>query len=209
MLFVSTVKDYLLLLAGTSELTGNLTHIAAKPIIFYLFSWLFWFLNFESLANIGFCLLEWFVVHRVVFVDQGLFLVLWPMYLKASLRHNPAVKDIAAYYRLVESYRDEFDRVYHKTFLNIGFWLDAQGCAWLSHLRYCGTPALHTHDRVVLLLFYLMVLVNPDFSLTVFDLGMEQCGCYCYSFYFLKGHFLLQGLLSLLLTVLFFEVMFV
>ena len=60
-----------------------------------------------------------------VFVDQDLFLVLWPMYLKASLRHNPAVKDIAAYYRLVESYRNEFDRVCHQTFLNIGFWLDA------------------------------------------------------------------------------------
>ncbi len=47
------------------------------------------------------------------------------MYLKASFRHNPAVKDITAYYRLVESYRNEFDRVCHKTLLNIGFWSDA------------------------------------------------------------------------------------
>jgi Transposase DDE domain len=47
------------------------------------------------------------------------------MYLKASFRHNPAIKDIAAYYRLVESYRNEFDRVCHKTLLNIGFWEDA------------------------------------------------------------------------------------
>jgi hypothetical protein len=47
------------------------------------------------------------------------------MYLKASFRHNPLLKDIAAYYRLVESYRNESDRVCHKTLLNIGFWPDA------------------------------------------------------------------------------------
>ncbi len=46
------------------------------------------------------------------------------MYLKASFRHNPAINDIAAYSRLVESYRNEFDRVCHKTLLNIGFWAD-------------------------------------------------------------------------------------
>ena len=67
----------------------------------------------------------WFVVHRGVFVGQKLVLALLSMYLKASFRHNPAVKDIAAYYRLVESYRNEFDRVCHKTLLNIGFWSDA------------------------------------------------------------------------------------
>jgi len=43
------------------------------------------------------------------------------MYLKASFRHNPAINNIAAYYRLVESYRNEADRVCHKTLLNIGF----------------------------------------------------------------------------------------
>ena len=47
------------------------------------------------------------------------------MYLKASFRLNPAIKDIAVYYRWVESYRNEFDRVCHKTLLNIGFWADA------------------------------------------------------------------------------------
>jgi hypothetical protein len=47
------------------------------------------------------------------------------MYLKASFRHNPTIKNIAAYYRLVESYRNECDRVCHKTLLNIGFWPDA------------------------------------------------------------------------------------
>jgi hypothetical protein len=46
------------------------------------------------------------------------------MYLKASFRHNPDINDIAAYYRLVESYRNEYDRVCHRTLLNIGFWPD-------------------------------------------------------------------------------------
>lgn len=44
------------------------------------------------------------------------------MYLKATFRYNPGIQDIAAYYRLVESYRNETDRVCHKTLLNIGFW---------------------------------------------------------------------------------------
>lgn len=47
------------------------------------------------------------------------------MYLKSSFRHNPAIQDIAAYYRLVESYRNESDRVCHRTLLNIGFWPEA------------------------------------------------------------------------------------
>jgi len=44
------------------------------------------------------------------------------MYLKAAFRHNPDIGDISAYYRLVESYRDESDKVCHRTLLNIGFW---------------------------------------------------------------------------------------
>lgn len=47
------------------------------------------------------------------------------MYLKASFRYNSEIKNIAAYYRLVESYRNEDDRVCHKTLLNIGFWTDS------------------------------------------------------------------------------------
>lgn len=47
------------------------------------------------------------------------------MYLKVSFRHNPSLNGIAAYYRLVESYRNEDDRVCHRTLLNIGFWPDA------------------------------------------------------------------------------------
>lgn len=47
------------------------------------------------------------------------------MYLKVSFRQNIELKNIAPYYRLVESYRNEDDRVCHKTLLNIGFWNDA------------------------------------------------------------------------------------
>lgn len=47
------------------------------------------------------------------------------MYLKSTFRHNPEIQNIAAYYRLVESYRNETDRVCHRTLLNIGFWPEA------------------------------------------------------------------------------------
>jgi hypothetical protein len=47
------------------------------------------------------------------------------MYLKSTFRHNPEIGCIAAYYRLVESYRNETDRVCHRTLLNIGFWSEA------------------------------------------------------------------------------------
>jgi hypothetical protein len=78
------------------------------------------------------------------------------MYLKASFRHNPAIRDIAAYYRLVESYRNEFDRVCHKTLLNIGFWADAtraQKDKVVAHLneRYKSELALfeETDEQVI------------------------------------------------------------
>jgi hypothetical protein len=47
------------------------------------------------------------------------------MYFRSSIRHNPATGQIASYYRLVESYRNETDRVCHQTLLNVGF-LDGQ-----------------------------------------------------------------------------------
>jgi hypothetical protein len=82
-----------------------------------------------------------------VFVFGELILALPLMYLKASFRHNPDIKNIAAYYRLVESYRNENDRVCHKTLLNIGFWPDAtreQKSRVVDHLneRYKNELAL-------------------------------------------------------------------
>lgn len=43
------------------------------------------------------------------------------MYFKVSMRPNPATGNPGGYYRLVESYRNEYDRICHRTLLNIGF----------------------------------------------------------------------------------------
>lgn len=37
------------------------------------------------------------------------------------MRHNPASGHYPGYYRLVESYRNEDDRICHRTLLNVGF----------------------------------------------------------------------------------------
>lgn len=62
------------------------------------------------------------------------------MYLKASFRHNPDIGNIAAYYRLVESYRNENDRVCHRTLLNIGFWPEAT-------IEQKGKVVVHLNSR--------------------------------------------------------------
>jgi hypothetical protein len=43
------------------------------------------------------------------------------MYFRSSIRRNPATDQLDSYYRLVESYRNETDRVCHRTLLNVGF----------------------------------------------------------------------------------------
>jgi CRISPR/Cas system CMR-associated protein Cmr5 small subunit len=43
------------------------------------------------------------------------------MYFKVSMRTNPASGLPEGYYRLVESYRNEYNRICHRTLLNIGF----------------------------------------------------------------------------------------
>jgi hypothetical protein len=43
------------------------------------------------------------------------------MYFRSSIRHNPATGQLGSYYRLIESYRNETDRVCHRTLLNVGF----------------------------------------------------------------------------------------
>jgi len=43
------------------------------------------------------------------------------MYFRSSLRNNPATGQTEGYWRLVESYRNEFGRVCHRTLLNVGF----------------------------------------------------------------------------------------
>jgi transposase/predicted Fe-S protein YdhL (DUF1289 family) len=73
----------------------------------------------------GFIFSYFFVVHGIVFVCFGWDIALLLMYLKVSYRHNPQIKNIAAYFRIVESYRNECDRICHRTLLNIGFWAEA------------------------------------------------------------------------------------
>jgi transposase len=46
------------------------------------------------------------------------------MYFKCSIRRNPETGAISGYYRLVESYRNEADRICHRTILNVGFMED-------------------------------------------------------------------------------------
>jgi hypothetical protein len=48
------------------------------------------------------------------------------MYFRFSLRHNPVKGNSDAYYRLIESYRNETDRVCHRTLLNVCFLDDAR-----------------------------------------------------------------------------------
>jgi hypothetical protein len=57
------------------------------------------------------------------------------MYFRFSLRHNPAKGRSDAYYRLIESYRNEKDRVCHRTLLNVGFLDDCVTVEQLNQVR--------------------------------------------------------------------------
>ena len=57
------------------------------------------------------------------------------MYFRFSLRHNPAKGKSDAYYRLIESYRNETDRVCHRTLLNVGFLDDLVDIDQLNQIR--------------------------------------------------------------------------
>ena len=57
------------------------------------------------------------------------------MYFRSSLRHHPAKGTSEAYYRLVESYRNETDRVCHRTLLNVGFLNDTLSIDELNQVR--------------------------------------------------------------------------
>ena len=47
------------------------------------------------------------------------------LYFKSSIRKHPDTGKLSGYYRLVESYRNADNRIYHRTILNIGFMEDA------------------------------------------------------------------------------------
>ena len=57
------------------------------------------------------------------------------MYFRSSIRRNPMTNEIDSYYRLVESYRNETDRVCHRTLLNIGFFDDSINADELNQVR--------------------------------------------------------------------------
>ena len=57
------------------------------------------------------------------------------MYFRSSIRHNPGTGQIASYYRLIESYRNETDRVCHRTLLNVGFLSDFLNTEELNQVR--------------------------------------------------------------------------
>lgn len=57
------------------------------------------------------------------------------MYFKFSLRHNPSKGKSDAYYRLIESYRNETGRVCHRTLLNVGFLDDLINIDELNQVR--------------------------------------------------------------------------
>ena len=57
------------------------------------------------------------------------------MYFRFSLRHNPAKGKSDAYYRLIESYRNETDRICHRTLLNVGFLDDMVNIDQLNQIR--------------------------------------------------------------------------
>ena len=57
------------------------------------------------------------------------------MYFRSSMRHNPAKGQLDSYYRLIESYRNETDRVCHRTLLNVGFLSDLLNIDELNQVR--------------------------------------------------------------------------
>lgn len=57
------------------------------------------------------------------------------MYFRSSIRHNPSTDQIESYYRLVESYRNETNRVCHRTLLNVGFLCGSVNAEELNQVR--------------------------------------------------------------------------
>ncbi|MDR0438044.1 MAG: IS1634 family transposase [Bacteroidales bacterium] len=57
------------------------------------------------------------------------------MYFRSSIRPNPATGQLDSYYRLIESYRNETDRVCHRTLLNVGFLSELFNTDELNQIR--------------------------------------------------------------------------
>jgi hypothetical protein len=68
------------------------------------------------------------------------------MYFKVSMRTNPATGRYCGYYRLVESYRDDRDRVCHPTILNAGY-LDDLNTDQLNLIQKILTAKVANHNN--------------------------------------------------------------
>jgi hypothetical protein len=68
------------------------------------------------------------------------------MYFKVSMRTNPETKRYSGYYRLVESYRNADNRVYHRTILNAGY-LDGLSTDQLNLIQKILTLKVNNHDQ--------------------------------------------------------------
>jgi hypothetical protein len=68
------------------------------------------------------------------------------MYFKVSMRTNPETKIYSGYYRLVESYRTNDDRVYHRTILNAGY-LDELSTDQLNLIQKILTAKVKNYDQ--------------------------------------------------------------
>jgi hypothetical protein len=68
------------------------------------------------------------------------------MYFKLSMRTNPATGVYSGYYRLVESYRNNDDRVCHRTILNAGY-LDELTTGQLNLIQKILTIKVNNYDK--------------------------------------------------------------
>ena len=68
------------------------------------------------------------------------------MYFKVSMRTNPDTGHYCGYYRLVESYRDDRDRVCHRTILNAGY-LDGLTTDQMNLIQKILTVKVANHDN--------------------------------------------------------------
>lgn len=75
------------------------------------------------------------------------------MYFKVSMRTNPETGRYCGYYRLVESYRNQSDRVCHRTMLNVGY-LDELTTDQLNLIQKILTAKVANHDNALFKLPY-------------------------------------------------------
>ncbi len=86
-------------------------------------------------------------------VHQRVTVYLAAMYFKVSMRTNPATGRYCGYYRLVESYRNQSDRVCHRTMLNAGY-LDELTTDQLNLIQKILTAKVANHDNALFKLPY-------------------------------------------------------